>query len=46
MRPTWARKPALAVPGVADPAARDYRERLKLYEPRRPFRQQPRAKKD
>jgi tetratricopeptide (TPR) repeat protein len=39
-------KRALALPGTADAVTRDYRERLKLYEAERPFRQPAPAKKD
>jgi tetratricopeptide (TPR) repeat protein len=39
-------KKALAIPGTGEGDARDYRERLKLYEAGRPYRQQPQAKKD
>ncbi|HYH65606.1 MAG TPA: tetratricopeptide repeat protein [Urbifossiella sp.] len=38
-------KRALALPGTAEALTREYRERLKLYEAERPFRQPARAKK-
>jgi len=41
-----AQKRALALPGTADAVTRDYRERLKLYEAGRPYRQPAPAKKD
>lgn len=40
-----AEKRALAVPGVGEVAINEYRQRLKLYEDERPFRQPPRPKR-